>query len=50
MIDTTGQPNQLAAHLVGMQRSAAAKWQLNPIPALPFCHVWRSALKFLRTR
>jgi hypothetical protein len=26
MIDTTGQPNQLAAHLVRIQRSAAAKW------------------------
>jgi transcriptional regulator with XRE-family HTH domain len=45
MIDTTGQPNQLAAHLVRMQRSAAAKWQLNPIPALPFCHVRLSGPK-----
>ena len=45
MIDTTGQPNQLAAHLVRMQRSAAAKWQLNFIPALPFCHVRLSGPK-----
>jgi DNA-binding transcriptional regulator YiaG len=45
MIDTTGQPNQLAAHLVRMQRSAAAKWQLNPTHALPFCHVRLSGPK-----
>jgi len=45
MIDTTGQPNQLAAHPGRMQRSAAAKWQLNPIPALPFCHIRLSGPK-----